>query len=30
MKAEAAKPYQQVAKKSDHEDSVMPMFETVV
>lgn len=30
MKAEAAKTYQQIAKKSDHEYSVMPMFETVV
>ena len=30
MKAEAAKPDQQVAKKSDHEDSIMPMFDAVV
>jgi len=30
MKAEAAKPYQQVAKESDDEDSIMPMFDAVV
>jgi hypothetical protein len=30
MKAETAKPYQQVAKKSNQEDSVMSMFQAVV
>jgi hypothetical protein len=30
VKAEAAKPYQQVTKKCDHEDSIMAMFEAAV